>query len=80
MAQQTPLPTVVRRRVQRALRTRSLRTALRNVDGAIDLASIMIGVIVIGVVGGIIAATVFTVIPWAQNHAAAGNLDAVRTA
>ena len=68
------------RRVQRALRIRNLRTALRSVGGAIDLASIMVGVIVIGVIAGVIAATVFAVIPWTQDRAAKANLDAVRTA
>ncbi|KQO98348.1 hypothetical protein ASF30_09820 [Leifsonia sp. Leaf264] len=37
---------------------------------AIDLASIMVGVLVIAVVGGILTATVFAVIPWAQDGAA----------
>jgi hypothetical protein len=54
--------------------------ALRNENGAIDLASIMVGVIVIGVIAGVIAATVFAVIPWAQDQAASQSLDAVVTA
>jgi type II secretory pathway pseudopilin PulG len=49
-------------------------------NGAIDLASIMVGVIVIGIVGGVIAAAVFGVIPWSQDHAASQQLDAVKTA
>lgn len=49
----------------------------RNEDGAIDLASIMVGVIVIGLIGGIIAATVFVVIPWAQDNAAKQQLDSI---
>jgi hypothetical protein len=57
-----------------------LRDALRSTAGAIDLASIMIGVIVIGVIAGVIAATVFAVIPWAQDRAANASLDAVKTA
>lgn len=36
--------------------------------GVIDLASIMVGLIVIGLMGAIVAATVFTVIPWAQEQ------------
>lgn len=59
---------------------RSFRRALRTNTGAIDLASIMVGVIVIGVIAGTIAATVFAVIPWSQNAAAQQALDAVRTA
>jgi surface protein len=57
-----------------------LETVRRSVVGAIDLASIMVGVIVLGVIGGVIAATVFAVIPWAQDNAARGNLSAVRDA
>jgi hypothetical protein len=66
--------------VQRFLKTRNLRHVLRSDVGAIDLASIMVGVIVIGVIAGIIAATVFAVIPWSQDSAAKQGLDAVRTA
>jgi type II secretory pathway pseudopilin PulG len=47
---------------------------------AIDLASIMVGIIVIGIIGGIIAATVFIVIPWAQDNAAKASIGAVKTA
>jgi type II secretory pathway pseudopilin PulG len=52
----------------------------RNEDGAIDLASIMVGVIVIGLIGGVIAATVFAVIPWAQDSAAKHQLESIHTA
>lgn len=48
--------------------------------GAIDLASIMVGVIIIGIIGAVIAASVFTIIPWSQDKAASQNLDAVKTA
>jgi type II secretory pathway pseudopilin PulG len=54
--------------------------ALKSEGGAIDLASIMVGVIVIGVIAGVIAATVFAVIPWAQDKAASQSLDAVNQA
>ena len=57
-----------------------LKAALRSPSGAIDLASIMVGVLVIGIIGGVIAATVFAVIPWSQDEAAKGALDSVRTA
>lgn len=53
---------------------------LRSARGAIDLASIMVGVIILGVIGGVIAATVFAVIPWTQNEAAKGSLEAIGTA
>jgi hypothetical protein len=56
------------------------KRAFRNEEGAIDLASIMVGIIVIGLIGGVIAATVFAVIPWAQDNAAKQQLDAVVTA
>lgn len=37
--------------------------------GGIDLASIMVGIITLGIIAGVIAATVFAVIPWAQKNA-----------
>ena len=49
----------------------------RNEAGAIDLASIMVGVIVIGLLGGVTAATVFAVIPWAQDNGAKAQMDSV---
>jgi len=58
----------------------SLKEAFTNEDGAIDLASIMVGIIVIGLIGGVIAATVFAVIPWAQDNAAKQQLDSVASA
>jgi type II secretory pathway pseudopilin PulG len=58
----------------------SVKEAFKNEAGAIDLASIMVGIIVIGLIGGVIAATVFAVIPWAQDNAAKQQLDAVATA
>jgi hypothetical protein len=54
-----------------------LHQALKSSRAAIDLASIMVGIIVIGLIGGVIAATVFAVIPWAQNNAAKQQLDSV---
>jgi type II secretory pathway pseudopilin PulG len=53
---------------------------LKSSRAAIDLASIMVGVIVIGLIGGVIAATVFSVIPWAQDNAAKQQLDSVASA
>lgn len=52
----------------------------KNEEGAIDLASIMVGIIVIGLIGGVIASTVFVVIPWAQDNAAKQQLDSVVSA
>jgi type II secretory pathway pseudopilin PulG len=61
-------------------RHRTLREAFVNEDGAIDLASIMVGIIVIGLIGGVIAATIFAVIPWAQDNGAKQQLDSVKSA
>lgn len=52
----------------------------QNEKGAIDLASIMVGIIVIGLIGGVIASTVFAVIPWTQDNAAKQQLDSVVSA
>jgi surface protein len=37
----------------------------------------MVGIIVIGLIGGVIAATVFAVIPWTQDNAAQSQLDSI---
>jgi type II secretory pathway pseudopilin PulG len=58
----------------------NVKEAFKNEEGAIDLASIMVGIIVIGLIGGVIAATVFAVIPWAQNNAAKQQLDSISSA
>ena len=57
-----------------------LYSVLKSSRAAIDLASIMVGVIIIGLIGGVIAATVFAVIPWSQDKAAKQQLDSVHTA
>lgn len=57
---------------------RPLLSRLAGTRGAIDLASIMVGVLVIGIIAGVIFASLFTVIPWAQDSAAKGEIDAVR--
>lgn len=57
-----------------------LSSAFRNEKGAIDLASIMVGVIVIGLIGGVVATTTFAIIPWAQDRAAKQQLDSIVTA
>jgi len=59
---------------------KKISIALKSTQAAIDLASIMVGILVIGIIGGVIAATVFAVIPWAQNNAAKATLDSVYTA
>jgi hypothetical protein len=40
----------------------------------------MVGVLVMAIIGGVISASVFVVIPWAQDSAAKENLDSVRSA
>jgi hypothetical protein len=57
-----------------------LHQILKSSRAAIDLASIMVGIIVIGLIGGVIAATVFAVIPWAQDNAAKQQLDPIAAA
>ena len=57
-----------------------LAALFKSTRAAIDLASIMVGIIVIGIIGGVIAATIFAVIPWAQDNAAKASLDAAVTA
>ena len=52
----------------------------KNEQGALDLSSIMVGIIVIGLIGGVIAATVFAVIPWAQDNAAKQQLNSIAAA
>lgn len=61
-------------------RARLATRRITNEDGAVDLASIMVGILILGIIAGIIAATVFGVIPWAQDNAAAQSLDAVKIA
>ncbi|MET4703339.1 hypothetical protein [Frigoribacterium sp. UYMn621] len=65
---------------QRKRRPRRLTRILRGSTGAIDLTSIMVGVLVIGIIGGVIGASVTTVIPWAQDSAAKSALLSVKTA
>lgn len=57
-----------------------LANLFKNENGAIDLSSIMVGIIVIGLIAGTIAATVFTVIPWSQDNAAKQQLDSIAAA
>ena len=68
---------VVQERLRKKRSGLSNHGIFRNEDGAIDLASTMVGVIVIGLIGGVIAATVFAVIPWSQDNAAKQQLNSV---
>jgi type II secretory pathway pseudopilin PulG len=70
----------LKEQISNKIRNRNMKEAFKNEAGAIDLASIMVGIIVIGLIGGVIAATVFAVIPWAQDNAAKQQLDSVVSA
>lgn len=48
--------------------------------GAVDLPSTMVGVTVIGLVSGVVAATVFVAIPWAQDNSAKQQLSSIAIA
>jgi type II secretory pathway pseudopilin PulG len=59
---------------------RKIHQVMTSSRAAIDLASIMVGIIIIGLIGGVIAATVFAVIPWSQDKAAKQQLESIHTA
>lgn len=62
------------------LNSKFIGNVFRSESGAIDLASIMAGVVVLGLMGGVVSATVFAVIPWAQDKAGKEQLSAVASA
>lgn len=62
-----------------ALRLR-IRDAFKNEDGAFDLPSILVGVVVVGILTAGVLASIFGVIPFAQDKGAAQDLGAVVTA
>ena len=68
---------VIIKEKQARYKQHGIKEIFKREDGAIDLASVMVGVIVIGVIGGIVAATVFAVIPWSQDNAAKQQLDSI---
>jgi cell division septation protein DedD len=69
------------RSVLKALRKKKAsKTPFLNEDGAVDTSSIMIAVIVLGLLAGLIASTVFVVIPWAQDNAAKQQLKSIMAA
>jgi type II secretory pathway pseudopilin PulG len=63
-----------------SLSTRRTRGSFLNEGGAIDVTSIMIAVLVLGILAGLIASTVFVIIPWAQDHSAKNQLKSVMSA
>lgn len=64
----------------RPSRPHQVKENFLNEEGAVDLASIMVGIIAIGIIAGVVAATIFAVIPWAQDRSAKAQLDSVTTA
>ena len=59
---------------------RGAKKALHQENAAIDVASLLIGIIVIGIISGLIATTVFVVIPWSQDQAAKNQLKSLMAA
>lgn len=57
-----------------------IRGLLRENRGAIDLTSIIVGVIIVGIVSTVISAIVFKAIPWAQDQATQTGLAQLRIA
>lgn len=69
------------RSVFKALRKKQKnKSPFLNEEGAVDTSSIMIAVIVLGLMAGLIASTVFVVIPWAQDNAAKQQLKSIMAA
>ena len=58
----------------------SSRSAARTQSGAFDLPSVLIGVAVVAILAIGVMATIFGVIPWAQDRAAKQDLAAIHTA
>ena len=56
------------------------RSIFRGPAGLIDLLSIIVGVILIGIAAAGVVATLFQIVPWAQDSTARQSLSAVRTA
>jgi len=52
----------------------------KSSKGAVDLPSIIVGIIVVGVLAGITSVTVLGIIPWAQNNSARQALTSLSTA
>lgn len=59
---------------------RLLHTFARNSRAAIDLASIMVGVLIVGIITAVALPVVFSAVPWAQDQATKQNLNTVAIA
>lgn len=56
------------------------KTLWRNSYGAIDLVSIIAGIVIVGIIGSVVGATIFGVIPWVQDKAAKNALLSISQA
>lgn len=63
-----------------SLSKRRTKGSFLNEEGAVDISSIMVAIVVLGLIAGLIASTVFVVIPWAQDEAAKNQLKSVMSA
>lgn len=64
----------------RARRTAKLRRRFATATGAIDLASILVGVIIVAVIAGVLTTSAAIAIPWAQDQGAKQALNNLRIA
>lgn len=63
-----------------SLSKRRTKGSFLNEEGAVDVSSIMIAIVALGLIAGVIASTVFVVVPWAQDNAAKNQLKSVMAA
>lgn len=61
------------------MRLHSFRSRLRSTSGIIDLASVMVGMIVLGIVSSIATVSILGVVRFSQDETAQGNVHATRT-
>jgi len=59
---------------------RQINQTLRSSRAAVDLATIIVGVVVIGIIGAVSAATIFALVPWMQDRSAKQRLSSVSIA
>lgn len=57
-----------------------MKEAFKREDGMVDLASVITGVIVSGILGVVVAASVIVVIPWFQDKAAENDFNLIKIA
>lgn len=59
---------------------RKLNQILRSSRAAVDLGTIIVGVVIIGIIGAVSAATIFALVPWMQDRGTKQQLMLVATA